>query len=315
MSANTRIKTEQRRNAEAAAWNTRLERGRLRPYEIAKYKVWSADPENMRALSEVQRAWDAVGALAASRSSASAPVSKLRKSRAAWGVAAALACLGVAWVLMPVGPTVTTVVKTQSEARPDYPLPDRSRVSLRPNSRLEFKMDGALRSAVVQHGEIFFDVAKDPRPFRVNVGEGLITALGTRFAVRQVNDVPSVVVEEGSVSVAHGGESKSLEAGQQLIIYPSGKMVVTPVDAKKQLAWAHTVVGFTNKTVAQLAEEFNRHNKVKIEIADARLGSVVFAHASVDLDDPEQFVAVLKTKGNIVVDRSDPKALRVSRGP
>jgi transmembrane sensor len=310
MNANTSIKTERRRNAEAAVWHTRLERGELTRYESAKYEVWSADPANAHALSQMQLVWDGMGP----------PRSRISRYRAALAMAAALACLALCWVLMSFHsvPTEDSVVETHSEPLQDYALPDHTLVTLQPHTRLEYKMDGAQRSAEVPHGEIFFNVASDvQRPFVVHVREGSVRAVGTRFAVRQLDGPASVVVEEGRVEVkrAPSDQSMSLTAGQQLTILPSGQMVIETVDAKSKLTWARKVMTFEGKTVAQIAEEFNRRNKLQIQIADARLGNEVFALGVFYLDDPEHFVKVLKTKSKVIVDRPNPTTLRVSRAP
>jgi transmembrane sensor len=321
MSAKTSIKTERRRNAEAAVWHTRLERGELTPYESAKYKVWSADPINARALSQVRRVWDAMGGRMSSRSPAmSVPASRIRKYWAVSATAAVLACLALSWALTvrdPV-PAEQKVVQIHAKQLQDDVLPDNTLVTLQPNAQLEFRMDGAQRSADVPHGEIFFNVASDPqRPFVVRVREGSVTAVGTRFAVRQLDGPPSVVVEEGRVNVkrASGDSSISVTAGQQLTILPSGKLVAKIVDAKSELAWARKVKSFEGKTVAQIAVEFNRRNKIQIVIVDARLGSEIYGFGVFYLDDPENFVDALKSKSKVIVDRPDSTTLRVSREP
>lgn len=318
MSVNASIKTERRRNAEAAVWHTRLERGQLTPYESVKYEAWSADAENVRALSQVRHVWDAWGEPSISSGSlpVRAPSRRLRVFGALAAVAAALACFALCWVLMARQPSFVEerVVETQSERLQDYALPDKTLVSLRPNTRLKFKMDGAQRNADVPHGEVFFDVASDPRrPFVVRVREGSVRAVGTRFAVRQLDGPASVVVEEGKVHVerAPGDQGISVAAGQQLTILPSGKMMLEAVDARKKLAWARKVMSFAGKTVAQIAEEFNRRNELKIKIADARLGNEVFGLGVFYLDDPEHFVEVLQTRSKVTVERIEPNTLRL----
>src|SRR5690606_25450933 len=58
------------------------------------------------------------------------------------------------------------------------------------------------RVAVLNKGEVIFDVAHDPeRPFIVDSGHAQITVLGTYFAVNRLNQLVRISVDHGRVSV------------------------------------------------------------------------------------------------------------------
>lgn len=68
MSSCTRIKTQKRRYCEAAVWHTRIapERGEpMSEYERLKFSSWIIVLENRRALAEMDRAWEVLGAAVA----------------------------------------------------------------------------------------------------------------------------------------------------------------------------------------------------------------------------------------------------------
>nr|WP_295930547.1 FecR family protein [uncultured Dyadobacter sp.] len=84
-------------------------------------------------------------------------------------------------------------------------LPDGSRVTLAPGSRISFPgQSNGLKREVYLSGEAFFDVQKDPsRPFFVYADELTTRVLGTSFTVRafEKENTATVQVRTGSVSV------------------------------------------------------------------------------------------------------------------
>jgi transmembrane sensor len=300
-----------------------LQKDKLTPYESSKYEVWRANAENARALAEAQHVWQAMRVVLASRPS----VPKVRARIASWQLAAAAlggvavvatsAMLFGAWDMPTVQTPRLQVLETHAEPLKDYELLDRTLVDLRPGTRLSFEMSDAQRLAHVPQGEVFFNVAKDPlRPFVVGLDQGSIKALGTRFAVRQYDGPPLVVVQEGAVAVKRADDAAiSVKAGQQLEILDSGELIVRSVDADKELAWARKLVNVSGKTIGEVAEEFNRRNKVKIQIADQRLAREVLNLDEYYLDEPEFFVDALALQGKVIVNRADAQTLRLTMGP
>jgi transmembrane sensor len=159
-------------------------------------------------------------------------------------------------------------------------------------------------------GEIFFTVAPDvQRPFVVKVAEGYISAVGTAFAVRLNAGAPSVVVREGIVAVKREADAEAtrVRAGQQLEMVRNGGLAVRPVDIKTELAWTRRLVNFSGQTIGEAVRTFNRHNKLQIEIADARIAGEILNLGEFYLDDPEWFVTTLNAR----VERAGPHTLRL----
>ncbi len=76
-------------------------------------------------------------------------------------------------------------------------------------------------------------------------------------------------------------------------------------------AWAEGWLVYENKTVAEVASDFNRLNRVKIVIAEPSIAARRLAFFRVSATDPESFVAALATSPDITVVRNDPNVLRV----
>jgi ferric-dicitrate binding protein FerR (iron transport regulator) len=100
-------------------------------------------------------------------------------------------------------------------------LDDGSRVRLAPESKLTIPTDfGPKLRAVKLEGTASFDVAKGGKEnFRVYAGDAIIVAKGTAFTVRSypADSAVTVVLDEGSVDVRRGKESKTLTVGEGLV--------------------------------------------------------------------------------------------------
>ena len=85
-------------------------------------------------------------------------------------------------------------------------LPDNTLVQLDSDSAITIRFNEGQRRVVVDRGQAFFKVSKDPaRPFSVQVGDSLIRDIGTAFNVYQRTVDTTVTVAEGR-AVDAGGE-------------------------------------------------------------------------------------------------------------
>lgn len=333
MSANSQTKAAQSRRTEAALWATDLQQGMLTDDERSKFEAWHADAENQRALAEAQQVWRAMRAVLIAQEQVSAPAPKVRRRVIAVQVAAAVSGLAAVGTLVvtrdswwpqqvPPVPQVAQVsqvqvLETQTEPLSDGELWDGTAVYLRPGTRMRFEISDAQRLAQVSYGEIFFDVAKDPqRPFIVDVGDGKITAVGTQFAVRRYDGPSLVIVQEGTVKVERtdSDENIPVNAGERLEILRSGDLIARQANVKEELKWARKLVNFSGKTIGEVAQAFNRHNKLQIQIDDAEVASEVLSLGEYFLDDPQFFVVSLEVQGKVTVERIDAETVRLSSG-
>jgi transmembrane sensor len=217
------------------------------------------------------------------------------RTRASWHIRSLAIFAGVGLVLvagMMVGRAwLASTIETQASEWRSLTLDDGSFVSVGPHTQLRDHFDDRQRVLQLSHGEVLFQVAKDPaRPFIVEAGLAVVRATGTRFAVSRSERAVIVTVEEGRVLVSDGaGRSGAvaLTAAEQVTVSDVWPPIVERIDAARALAWSNRRLVFENETVAAAAEEFNRRNRVQI-VVDPALGSKQ-VRGSFHADDPVSF--------------------------
>jgi transmembrane sensor len=140
------------------------------------------------------------------------------------------------------------------------------------------------------------------RPFRVQAGPVLVTAVGTSFDVDRRADATLVTVLEGSVAVdiarANDGQSPSrvtVTAGHQLRI--DGDLVATgpvAVDATRSAAWLDGQIYFEQEPLAEVAAEVSRYSPQPIEVRDAKLRALPISGACASKD-TDSFLAFVRS--------------------
>lgn len=163
------------------------------------------------------------------------------------------------------------------------PLPDGSKVTLNTDSEIRVSVNERERRISLQHGEAFFEVARDPaRPFVVVARNKRVVAVGTKFSVRAEGEDVRVVVTEGQVRVeqpADGGQYRPvahLPAGSIARAGDSGVLVQAKplAEAEEALSWRNGYVVFQNVALVEAVAEFNRYNTRKILIEDPAVGAI-----------------------------------------
>jgi transmembrane sensor len=182
-------------------------------------------------------------------------------------------------------------------------LDDGSHVTLNTASKIEIRLQKHRRLVHLVEGEALFEVAHDPaRPFDVRAGNAMLRAVGTRFDVDVRPSRTTVTVVEGRVAIVsetgragQGTELPTLAAADRLVITRSGPGVPqhgTSVAAA--IAWTQRQLVFEHRPLGEVAEEFNRYNRGRIEIGTAvlRAQEVTGVFRS---DDPASFVSFLSS--------------------
>ncbi len=256
-----------------------------------------------------------------------------RKVRFAF-VACSLALVAVVAVIANFALSSNTIETRFSEWR-KVQLADGSVVSAGPNTLLQVDYSRGLRRIHLERGEAMFAVEKDPsRPFIVNAGGAAVRAVGTRFGVDRRDDMVRVTVAEGKVAVVRGDQIAALEKAVDLsvaIALVQDERVEVPVNAPavslhdlhkekvnstNALAWASGQLIFQNESLGEAVLEFNRRNRIQIEVGDPAIAQwhvcCVF-----DAGDPEAFAKLVASMDDtIVVVREGRNTLRlVPRAP
>jgi len=268
--------------------------------------------------------------------SATRPNQARVRSTTTWKVAASVACLAVSLLLgfiVKVAWLDRTLETELGEWR-IATLTDGTIVRIGPGSKLRVSFGDDHRSVRLLRGEAMFDVAKDAsRPFFVRSEMVGVLAVGTEFRVSRNGGEDVVAVTEGTVALYRDGRDGvrgavtqpaaqladdtggvSLTAGEQVAVSKANEsqpITKQKVDVDYESAWADGWVSYEDKTIAEVANEFNRRNRVQILIVDASVAERRLAFFRGSATDPESFVAALAVSSDITIVRDDPKVLRV----
>lgn len=253
-----------------------------------------------------------------------------------WKLAAALTCMTVSLLfgfIVKVAWLDRTIETELGEWR-TVGLTDGSEVRVGPGSLLRVAFGDDRRTVRLIRGEAMFDVAKDPaRPFYVQSEMIGVLAVGTEFRVSRRGGEDVVAVTEGTVAVYRDGREAvrgvvpmapakvaaatggvALAAGEQVSVTRSTRsrpVAKEKVNVDYELAWADGWLVYEDKTIAEVASEFNRRNRIKIVVAETAIGERRLAFFRGSSTDPESFAAALATGSDIAVVRDSPDELRI----
>jgi transmembrane sensor len=322
---------------EAARWLARRDRG-FTPEEEKAFRQWCSEPANAEAAGQLAGMWSALNRPA---DRGKAPVvefqvaalvrrSRRRKVLAFSSVLAAAAC-AVLLLRVPTNrppPGVPAEVASDA-ARIVQPerrvLPDGTVVELREGAEISVDYEEAVRRVFLAKGEALFEVAKNPgRPFVVTTAGLEVRDVGTTFDIDLSHGPVDVVVTEGRVILSQlqpEGEQIAkasvplayLDAGKRALVQVStggGPHVTMLQDGRidERLSWRVPRLDFTNATLEQAAELFNRSNRKKIlvggDLSNLRVSGVFRS------DNVEGFVkAVESTLGVRAREKPDQSVL------
>jgi transmembrane sensor len=157
-------------------------------------------------------------------------------------------------------------------------LADGSAIDVSGRSTLRATLTRSARRITLDDGEAFFRVAKDARrPFTVQAGATVVTAIGTAFNVRCSGERVVVAVAEGSVRISAPGkadvvQSAQLDAGEQAIAEHAGAHLDTvAVDARAVAGWREGRLQYLDEPLASIANDVGRYTARHIEITDPAL--------------------------------------------
>ena len=236
---------------------------------------WLAEsPAHLLAYWRLDAAWSQTERLNALRKPGIAPSPKKRVSRVAGAVAALVT------VTMLVGVTASYFQRSAGKTY-ETPIGGRFTVALADGSKIELNTDTVLhlsgtRGATLERGEAYFQIKHDANhPFELSVSGHRVVDLGTKFSVRKDADRVEVALVEGSARIESDAGNMRVA-----VLRPGDVAIATqraltiskkPVaDLGNELAWRHDMLALKYATLADAAKEFNRYNRTKIVIADAR---------------------------------------------
>ena len=214
------------------------------------------------------------------------------------------------------------------------PLADGSTLEWNTASEVRYRLTEQIRELDLAAGEARFRVAHDTRrPFVVSAGDTVVRAVGTEFTVRiRERRNVDVVVAEGVVAVTRrvrDGRVRELLFGQQvppleggtaveehhMLTDEGGRLGIAGMiqrDIEAHDAWRTNLLIFDEMPLQQVAAEFNRYNRRKIEIDNETIGRVPIS-GRYKTSDIDGFLARLGTMMAIRVVDEEEAGARVLR--
>ncbi|WP_019834401.1 FecR family protein [Sphingomonas sp. PR090111-T3T-6A] len=298
---------------EAAAWALKQPLG---PEEQVALEQWLAlDPRHSGALLRAMAGLSLVDAAIMPEADDQSRIAWPRR-RIMAGMAGALAAsfAGViGWRTL----TAERVSTARGEIR-RLPLSDGSVATIDTDSELRVAFAADTRRISLDHGQAWFQVAKDrTRPFVVDAGIAQARAVGTAFSVERREDGVDVAVTEGVVAVwpsSARGEMTILEAGQFARFRPGAAAPTTgtaPAAIERTLAWRSGEIALENETVAIAVARFNRYNRQQLVLADPSVGEERLI-GLFQIDRPEDFAATLAATLDVAV-TTTPDEIRLAK--
>jgi transmembrane sensor len=271
----------------AAEWVARIDRSPADPATQAELDAWLASDDRRRgAYFRAQIAWTMLdrasvlsgGARNEINNEIGEPVPDVSRRRFLRGTGAIAASLSVAFAGVGLWRRTPERIETATGEIRRVPLKDGSLAAVNTQTRLSISMRSEVRQIALDHGEAWFQVAKDhTRPFVVAAGDVRVRAVGTAFSVRRLDEGADVQVTEGVVevwSVSDPANIRRVVAGSKSFVRndtgPQQVAEASP-DIDRSLSWRSGQLIFDGETLGQAAAEFNRYNTIQVTIDDPAL--------------------------------------------
>jgi transmembrane sensor len=274
----------------AASWAVRLDKGPLNDQEARELDAWlDADSRRVGALARAQAVWCDLDRIAAF--DRGLPMAEPRRPRLHWDGWKAAASIAIAvfaagsFGAVGYDQLAGRETSRRGEVR-RLVLDDGSTVVLNTSSTVQIRFHKNRRDIYLRKGEASFQVAHDKaRPFVVHARGVSVKAVGTAFAVHELDKGVVVTVAEGVVEVARevGPTSRPVEhrylsRNLQLVAARSSlskPRAVSEAEVSRQLAWREGLLVFEGERLADAAAQVNRYSAKPVVIDDKALASRV----------------------------------------
>lgn len=174
-------------------------------------------------------------------------------------------------------------LSTEFGQRVTLTFPDETRVILNANSILRYPADWAAggTNVLTLQGEAYFDVSPIREPnskLEIETTDGLVSVVGTEFAVYERGRGTRIVVAEGNVGVAVADTSANLrprvllEKGH-LLHFTKGSRELNPekVAVEPYTTWWQRELVLVQTRVAEIVQRLEETYGVEVKVLDERL--------------------------------------------
>lgn len=143
----------------------------------------------------------------------------------------------------------------------DTILADGTHLWLSALSAVDAEFTADQRLLHLRFGEVLIDTASDARrPFLIDTRHGRMRALGTRFGVKQMENITRLNVYQGAVEVCTGesAQTEVVNAGYQVDFSHLAINAQRPAQITGE-SWIHQVLTAENMALGQLVDELGRY--------------------------------------------------------
>ncbi|WP_454673940.1 FecR family protein [Achromobacter pestifer] len=253
----------------ALEWLARLNDDGVVEQDRRAFSRWlDEDPAHSAAYARAQALWNRFELVRPA-------ANRMHRRRAVLGALAALAAVPALYAVSRLH--LLADYRSGVSERRRIELADGSIVELGSDSALSVRLDGRQRLLTLHRGQAYFQVAADAaRPFSVQAGDGVTTALGTQFDVKLLDDIVTVSVTEHAVAVTPrpGAAPVTVSAGWQMQYGESGGARPMRFDQVAALAWRQDRLVFNDVPLATVLAELQRYQRGPIFLMNASVGAL-----------------------------------------
>lgn len=306
-------KIRERLEQEAVAWHTRLTSGDISAAERADFEAWrKRNPDHDQAYRKIKNLWLMLDApVKADR------LRRKKTSKAAhfqrWSAGLAVAASLLLTVSLGMFPDylrqLWAAYSTHIGERTSIRLEDGSVAYLNTDTAFDITWHDNERRVVLFRGEAEFEVSHDSRrPFRVQAGNTVTEALGTRFIVRYAGSAGTITLLEGKVRTERterNGTFITLHPGEYIAFDAQSLGKVSEADVSAAEAWRRGRLVMNFVTLKQVVAEINRYHRGQVILLGDALDNKQI-NVAIDLNNIEAWLDSLKDTLPIHIRRVGP---------
>ncbi len=275
----------------AIKWFLRLKEGLLTKDEKDEFKDWLFVLEHKKAFEEISGTWKVLDEYKPTYIKSKTSINNPSYSRRSFlyiatSVVLFLGVYGLYdyYKLTPVfSRTFISDVKETMEVT----LSDGTKVFLDANTKLEVVYYMQKRETKVHYGQVMFSVTSNKeKPFYVNADDVVVTVVGTRFSVRNIEGEIKVAVQEGHVKVENKKKHQIFNLlASDGIIKNNKNFELYQIKVSPEIigTWRFGRISFENESLENVLKEFARYGEKRLvaspEVANIKItGSFDITH-------------------------------------
>ncbi|MFJ4256673.1 FecR domain-containing protein [Pseudomonas monteilii] len=166
----------------------------------------------------------------------------------------------LAWQGYGVAPKWMADLRTHIGEQRQEVLADGTLLVLDTDTALDVVFNASTRLLILRAGEIHITTGKDSRPFQVRSAQGELRALGTRFAVRQLDGLTRLSVYQHAVAVRpeQADDEAVIQQGQS-VTFDQQRLLVAQALKSGEEAWTQGRLVVEGWRLDRLIDELRRY--------------------------------------------------------